>query len=56
MSRLTWQYTLIISLLGRLRREDHKFQANLGFMGGTVLTKQSNETTNKCESLDSTPV
>lgn len=56
MSRLAWQNTLIISLLERLIREDHKFQANLGFVGDTVLTKQSNKTSNECESLDSTPV
>jgi hypothetical protein len=34
-----WWYTHVITALGRLRQEDHKFQASLGYIGRNCLQK-----------------
>jgi hypothetical protein len=33
-----WWYTSVISALGRLRQEDHQFEANLGYIATSKST------------------
>jgi hypothetical protein len=46
MMNLPW-CTPIISALGRLRQEDHKFEVSLGYIARLSLRKQTNKQNNQ---------
>jgi hypothetical protein len=45
-SSWVWWHTSVISALGRLRQEDHKFKASLGYIVRSWLKKKKKKTSN----------